>query len=268
MRALRKNSHTQFVSFSGIDGAGKSTQIDALCGYMKERGLRVRLIRFWDDIAKLTRIREATGHSIFKGDKGAGTPAAPISRRDKNVKSWAMTVVRLMLYSIDAVSVRHAVKKALRPEADFNPDKIDLVIFDRYIYDELANLTLSNPAIRVYVRLIMKIVPRPDISYLLDADPVKARERKPEYPLEFLHTNRQSYMALNDLVGGMTVIAPMPIQEVEQTILGYALKELSVRAHEHDDDIGIKDNVDGTSSIDRDSGQAKLDRPQTHPAAS
>jgi thymidylate kinase len=232
MRALRKKSRTKFLSFSGIDGAGKSTQIKALCVRLKEDGLRVQLISFWDDVARLTVLREATGHSIFKGDKGVGTPSAPINRRDKNVTSWLMTGVRLFLYFIDAISVRLVVKKALRSGAD-------LVIFDRYIYDEFANLSLRNPAIRAYVRLIVKFVPKPDICYLLDADPAKARARKPEYPLEFLHTNRQTYLALSDLVGGMTMIPPMPIEEGKREVLYHVLKELSFGANQRENHEGV-----------------------------
>ena len=232
MCVLRKIGQTKFVSFSGIDGAGKGTQIEALCMWIEGNGRRVRVIRFWDDIAQLTRIREATGHSLFKGDKGIGTPSLPINRRDKNVKSFPMTGVRLLLYFIDAISLRVAVKKALRSNAD-------LVIFDRFIYDELANLDSRNPAMRAYIRLIMRLIPKPDISYVLDADPVEARARKPEYPIEFLHTNRQSYLDLNNLVGGMTVIVPMPIAEVSRAVLKHAIEELKFSARERERDGGF-----------------------------
>jgi thymidylate kinase len=131
-----------------------------------------------------------------------------------------MTCVRLFVYFIDALSTRRAVRSALRSSAD-------LVIFDRYIYDELANLTLANPIIRIYIRSIMKLVPRLDVSFILDADPAKARARKPEYPLDFLHKNRQSYLALSDLIGGMTVISPMPINAVKALVLEHGQKVLS-----------------------------------------
>jgi hypothetical protein len=212
MDSFRKNNLANFVSFSGIDGAGKSTQIEALCTWLREDSRKVLVIRFWDDVARLTTLRESTGHRLFKGDNGIGTPALPINRRDKNVKSSLMTGVRLILYFLDALSLRAAVRKALRSDAD------------------LANLPLGNPAIRMYIRLINKIVPKPQISYFLDADPAKARERKPEYPLEFLHTNRQSFLELSDQIGGISVIPSMPIQEVKRAIFRLAFEKISFRA--------------------------------------
>jgi thymidylate kinase len=222
-QAFTQGNRTRFVSFSGVDGAGKSTQIQFLTTSLKEAGLRVRSIAFWDEVATLTRLRERTGHSIFKGDKGVGTPEAPVERRDKNVRSRMMTMLRLCLYLFDAISTRRAVRRALKSGAD-------VVIFDRYIYDELANLTLSNGLVCAYIRMIMKVVPRPHVSYFLDADPPLARARKPEYPLEFIYLNRRSYLQLSSLIGGITLIEPMPIPDVQRQVLDHARRILPTTA--------------------------------------
>jgi thymidylate kinase len=254
MHAFGKRNRTKFVSFSGIDGAGKSTQIEALRSRLEQQNLRVQIVRFWDDIAQLTWLRETTGHTVFKGDKGIGSPAAPINRRDKNVRSWQMTAVRLFIYFIDAISVRIAVRKALRSGAD-------LVIFDRYIFDELANLTLSNRLIRAYVRLVMILCPKPDISYFLDADPVHARARKPEYPLEFLYTNREAYLTLSALIGGITVIAPMPIQQVKLAVLAHADQQLSFSTRRCE-------IIEAATCKEESAAPERLKAPETRPAAS
>jgi thymidylate kinase len=207
------------ISFSGIDGTGKSTQIANLKARLLDAGLTVQLITFWDDVVRMKGMRENLSHTLFRGDKGVGTPEAPIVRRDKNVRSPLMSLFRMALYVIDAISLRSKVNQARR-------SGVDIVIFDRYLYDELANLNLENGATRLYVRGIMKLVPRPDVSFLLDANPAQARARKPEYPLEFLHSNRNAYLKLSQILGGITVVPSMPLDEVKlhvvQSVLGSA----------------------------------------------
>ncbi len=184
--------------------------------------MRVELVTFWDDVARLKRLREGAGHKVFRGDAGVGSPEAPIERRDKNIRSPLMTLVRLALYAVDAVSLRAAVRRARRATAD-------VVIFDRFLYDELANLDLRNPAARLYIRAVSGLVPRPQISLFLDADPEQARARKPEYPLEFLHLNRRAYLDLSELLGGITVIPPMPLPEAKAEVMGRVEAALGLR---------------------------------------
>jgi len=59
----------------------------------------------------------------------------------------------------------------------------------------------------MFARLVLKLVPQPDIAYVIDADPVAAQTRKPEYPLEFVRRNREAYIRLAQLAGNMTVVA-------------------------------------------------------------
>jgi thymidylate kinase len=219
---MHEPSRVKTVSFSGVDGAGKTTQIDNLCAFLTEQGVRYQVFRFWDDIARLTNVREGTGHRVFKGEKGIGSPEKPINRRDKNVRGFPMTCIRMFLYFVDALSTRRVFKRAMRGQAEF-------VIFDRYTYDELANMNLQNPVVRAYARFIMSLVPRPDISFLLDADPEAARARKPEYPVDFIRFNRQTYFDLNGVVGGMTVIPPMAIEEAKRQVVRQAAAILPSR---------------------------------------
>jgi thymidylate kinase len=199
------------VSFSGMDGAGKSTQIAALCSRLHQNGVSFCVVAFWDQVATLKRIREGSSHSLFKGDKGVGTPERPVNRRDKNIQSWYMTLTRLFLYFLDAIALRTVARTNLE-------SGVEVVIFDRYLYDELANLPSQNPITRAYVRVLLRFVPRPDIAYLLDADPVHARARKPEYPLDFLGSNRTSYLRLSELAG-MAVIPPLTVGEASERVL-------------------------------------------------
>jgi len=202
----------KLVSFSGIDGAGKSTQIARLRQRLSDSGLRAVVVVFWEEVATLTRLREVTGHALFKGDKGVGSPDRPLHRRDKNVTTWYMTLVRLGFYLLDALSLNLVVHRSLRTGAD-------VIIFDRYLFDEVANLPLNHWAARAYVRLLMKLVPQPDAAFVLDADPIQARRRKPEYPIEFLHLNRASYRTLSQLIGGLTFIDPLSEPETAQRVM-------------------------------------------------
>jgi thymidylate kinase len=199
------------VSFSGVDGSGKTTQIEAAIELLREAGIQVRVLRFWDDIAVLGRLREAASHKFFRSEKGVGAPGKPVQRRDKNVHSWGMTLARLFLYGLDALHLTYVVAASSSRNEDF-------VILDRHLYDELANLNLRTAANRFYARLLLRFVPKPDVAFLLDADPDHARARKPEYPVEFIKSNRASYMELAALAGNLEIIGPLTVKQVRKTV--------------------------------------------------
>ena len=218
------------VTFSGMDGAGKSTQIESLRSFCEAHGLRTRLLAFWDDVGVLARYREGFVHKVFNSERGIGAPGKPVNRRDKNVRGWHVNLARHGLYLLDALNLRRVLSRASSTKlhacthtgaSPLEPCVLSLapevIIMDRYIHDELANLPLSNPLTRVFIHLAEAIAPKPDVAYVLDADPEAARARKPEYPLEFLRSCRDSYRRLAKMLG-MTVIPPSSIAEASQAI--------------------------------------------------
>ena len=204
------------ISFSGIDGAGKSTHIAHLCEALAAAGGPVEQRAFWDDVVVLSGLREGVTLKVFKSEKGVGAPGKPVQRRDKNVRSWYLSLVRSAFYLLDALHLRRVVARARRSGAA-------VIIFDRYIYDELANLPLNNRAARAFLRGVAWISPRPNLAYVIDANPEEACARKPEYPLEFSRRCRETYLRLAAMLN-MVVVPPLPLTE--------ALREMSSRFQE------------------------------------
>ena len=200
------------VSFSGLDGSGKSTQIENLRATLALNGLTTTDLAFWDNVVVGTRYREGFVHKVYKSEKGIGAPDKPVNRQDKNVRRWYLSFARHGLYLLDAIHLRMVVRRARRSGAD-------VIIIDRYIYDELANLPLGNALTRAFIRFVQWLVPTPDVAYLLDADVEAARARKPEYPVDFMHKCRRWYYQLANILGTMTVIPPLPLEDAKRAVI-------------------------------------------------
>lgn len=220
-----RTQHTPIVvSFSGIDGAGKSTQIERLDNSLRLSGLSVQRFAFWDNVVFLPQFRAGVSHKLLRGELGVGAPGKPVRRNDKNARKWYLTLARSPFYLLDVLNLRRVVANARRSNAD-------VVIFDRYIYDQLANVS-GNLAGRLYARALLALAPRPDIAYLLDADPEAALARKPEYPLDFLHAYRRAYHRLAEAAREIVLVAPADVDGVEKVIASEFRKRWPVLAGE------------------------------------
>jgi thymidylate kinase len=225
-----QNKTVMLISFSGLDGAGKSTQIEQLRAALHNAGLQTRTLAFWDDVVVAVKYREGFVHKVYKSERGIGAPGKPVNRRDKNMRGWPLTLIRHFLYLADAINLRRIVarERQMASRRGKTGGTVEVIILDRYIYDELANLNLKNPLSRNFVRMVGKFVPHPDVAYLLDADPVAAHERKPEYPVEFMRQCRQAYFDLAAELGNMTVIPPLSLTEAVNAVLHAAGRRLAL----------------------------------------
>ncbi|MCU1269866.1 MAG: thymidylate kinase [Acidobacteriaceae bacterium] len=178
------------ITFSGIDGAGKSTQIEKLREYLTQQGLSVRILTFWDNVAVLSSLRSGFSRKVLQSDGQVGSPDKPANRNDKNTRSFPLLVGRSLLHLADVFRLRQIIRR------ERSAGNGGVIIFDRYIYDQLAALPMHHWLARAYARFVLSLAPNTDVSYLLDAVPEEARARKPEYPIDFMRQYRSSYLEL------------------------------------------------------------------------
>lgn len=185
-----------FIVFLGPDGAGKTSVIANIESHLAKSFART--VRF--------HLRPHFGRERL----GTATVSNPHSVAPRCVVgSWA----KVMLWWLDYVS-GYCGKVA--PELR----RSTLVIFDRYA-DDLAvdpkRYRYGGP--RWLARLLPSVVPRPDLAFVLVADPRVIYARKAE--VSFLETVRQvqAYRELAKERGMILVDAGLPIHEVAASIL-------------------------------------------------
>ncbi len=184
------------VSISGVDGSGKSLQVERLRAAFETCDVRVRCI--WargasskgvgtvlragkSVLAASSKKDEPTPEIVAEAVRARGAvgrgEAARFEERQRRLRNpvarWAFSVV----YALDLVwpYVIKARAKVLCGNA---------TICDRYIYDALVDFALftgTNPANPpLALNVLRALVPRPRAAFVLDVDPDEALRRKPE----------------------------------------------------------------------------------------
>jgi thymidylate kinase len=161
------------VVFLGPDGSGKSSVISRVCG---EMGQAFRRVRYQHLRPGLLVRRHAT--------------ASVTDPHSRPVRGVLGSTVKLVHFWLD-----YAIGSALW----LLPLKVrsTLLVFDRYFHDVLADpkrYRYGGPM--GLARWLGRLLPQPDLVFILDAPPSVLRQRKQEISLEESERQRGAYLAL------------------------------------------------------------------------
>lgn len=200
----------RMIVLSGVDGAGKSTQIELLVHDLEARGLVVGTLWCrWDPLLAKPAVRllglasRLRRRKTARGDATGPSPSTAERRRSIRARilrnRWAGVAWRGMLIIDYGARLAPAVRRARR--------RNDVVLLDRYWQDVMVDLSyggrLEDPP-----RLLRRLLPEPAGVVILDVPEAIALERKTDTPdLEYLSERRRLYAEVAERSGAAIVDA-------------------------------------------------------------
>lgn len=220
-----KRHGAPLVVFSGIDGAGKSTQIERLRAYLNRRG--VPNVTCWSR-GGYTPLFELAKR-VLRRVPGNALPASGHSeRRDHAFRSGWVRRLWLTIGILDLAVLYGARIRWWRLRGK-------LVICDRYLSDTRIDFRLNFPDERVDSwwswRLLARVSPRPDLGFLLliPVEECLQRSRRKEEPFpdspERIEARLACYRRVEGAPGWSVLDGLRPASELSDAIVG-ALEDL------------------------------------------
>lgn len=191
------------ITFSGLDGAGKSTLIEWLKQTLERQDRGVAVFHMNDHVGAYAYLRALRDRLVGGPPRGFATRGEPepvsartgaperTARPSFRERLWRARIaivwnkpLRRVLYLFDLIVFwfyRLRIEKANR----------QILIMDRYFYDTLVDV--SDGRHWFWIRLLARITPTPELPVFLDISPEESFSRKGEYSVDYLRARWTAY---------------------------------------------------------------------------
>lgn len=194
------------ITFSGLDGAGKSTLIEFLTTTLEGRRQPVTVLHLNDQVGVYAFLR-GLRNRLRGAPEGNLLPGAPDPRSQKLQRPAPRGLRGALSRLRTALLWNKALRRLLYPldlaifvcyRAYLERARGRVLIMDRYFYDTLVDLTSGPPG--PWTRLLERLTPRPTVPVFLDITPEESFRRKREFTIEYLSRRADAYRRVFDRV--------------------------------------------------------------------
>jgi thymidylate kinase len=218
----------ELICLIGLDGCGKSSQIDRLVDQLNNAGIRTdrRWCR-WNPF--LMRGIMVVFKKLLFGNKHSISMKADSQNPKEDYRAWKKSKARLFRKKL----LRQGWILGMMVDYWFQVLKhiilplkqCDVLIADRYLPDVAVDQAIHFPELRQGLATILRhpltcLYPKPTLVIWIEISPETAFSRKDDIPcLEFLEDRQQAYLALREFMPVAGVNGEQSMEAVNREIL-------------------------------------------------
>ncbi len=211
-----------FICFTGMDGGGKTTHARRLVDFLESQGIRSSYV--WNRFEPLVfRPVIKMGKAIFLRNKDMFKDYVEYLNAKKSLFR------NRILHSLfeNAVLFECLLHALIKVKLPLILGKN--IVCDRYVYDTVVGLAVdldySTERVKSIVQWLQRLLPKPDLVFLIDLPEDIAYRRKEDTPaIDFLKYQRQLYLDVAKeykmaILDGLRDIADLE-EEIKQRVKG------------------------------------------------